>query len=791
MIPRPPVPGPLGERIDLAMSGPRMLALVQDALPVKGAAALESVQPIELLLRPGRAPRLRYALRRVAGAGDPGRLSAHLALPESSGGWRGRSERGTTHDRRIEPGARLPLPALGSALEILPCDRGLPGLPAAFDLERVGLVLTGGAQAASEGLELRRCRLLEHHPGRRAVLRYSLRAPAGADYVYGQLAPGVEAARLAELGAALARTGLLLPSGLAGWPAEGLLLQGRPPGAALLALTPSEASAQLPALRQLCRLLAALGSDASGPRLGAALARLPRRDPEAPARAAAGLVPELGARITRLAERAAVTLAARSHGMGVGYREPSAERLRATGRGIALDDLAAFALGPREQVAAGLAADLALRATEGRPELADLRADWLAAIGADFDPLALAAAETLALLERLAEPLARLEPDWPERMAERLALAERRLPVAGGSAGRRSRRRSEGAPARAPIPRDPALPQLEALADMAAMTERLREVLDAPGLVLETAEPMRHKPGRRCLLRYRVRRAGGEPVWLIGKTFASSRGPRVAQLHRLIHARSALGPTVRVPEVLAYLPDVKLLLLAQLPGEALAPRLLAGDGRAAAAMAGALASLHGSELELEREHGLDRELAPLDRRLRALEGECPELGASARRALALLGETLEPWRGRWRRHPAHRDCYHEQFLYGPAGLAALDFDDAAMADPCLDAGNLLAHLCLLGWQFPSRMDRVARARGAFERGLADSAIDYPKALLAAMECASLLRLVAIHRSGPDGARVARGLLLSATARLRAARLEAGSAGRPPRAGLASAAERRA
>ena len=128
---------------------------------------------------------------------------------------------------------------------------------------------------------------------------------------------------------------------------------------------------------------------------------------------------------------------------------------------------------------------------------------------------------------------------------------------------------------------------------------------------------------------------------------------------------------------------------------------------------------------------------------------------------------------------------------GLADHAALDFDDAAMADPCLDAGNLLAHLCLLGWQFPSRMDRVARARGAFERGLADSAIDYPKALLAAMECASLLRLVAIHRSGPDGARVARGLLLSATARLRAARLEAGSAGRPPRAGLASAAERRA
>ncbi|HHV21507.1 MAG TPA: phosphotransferase [Propionibacterium sp.] len=56
----------------------------------------------------------------------------------------------------------------------------------------------------------------------------------------------------------------------------------------------------------------------------------------------------------------------------------------------------------------------------------------------------------------------------------------------------------------------------------------------------------------------------------------------------------------------------------------------------------------------------------------------------------------------------HRDLHDGQILVAEdRALTVLDWDTAAWADPCLDVGNLLAHLELLSRQTPPATDRVA------------------------------------------------------------------------------------
>ena len=46
--------------------------------------------------------------------------------------------------------------------------------------------------------------------------------------------------------------------------------------------------------------------------------------------------------------------------------------------------------------------------------------------------------------------------------------------------------------------------------------------------------------------------------------------------------------------------------------------------------------------------------------------------------------------------PCHRDLHEKQILVTARGAGFLDFDTLSLADPALDAGNLLAHLFFAG-----------------------------------------------------------------------------------------------
>jgi Ser/Thr protein kinase RdoA (MazF antagonist) len=328
------------------------------------------------------------------------------------------------------------------------------------------------------------------------------------------------------------------------------------------------------------------------------------------------------------------------------------------------------------------------------------------------------------LLKAAIRPFRRLRSDWPAVVEHRLRLALRRLE---DSTGHRSS-------ARTGI-RDPALPQLAVLTNSALIAEALTSHLEEP-VEVPCATIVRHKPGRRCTLRYDLV-VGGRPERLYGKTYASKRGSRVHRAAQAISEAHACGPAVGLPAPVAHLPKLKLLLQRAVEGAPVRGALLGGDTALAARIAEALCALHVSGVELDRRHGLGDELAALRARVEATAL------LQTRATLALVEAAAgEPVNWRWR--PVHRDFYDGQVLMNGDRLAILDFDDAAMSEPAVDVANFLAHLRLLRLEQPAHVDPVQAVSAAFLKRCRELDPDLDLGVLCLLESATLLRLACIH-----------------------------------------------
>jgi Ser/Thr protein kinase RdoA (MazF antagonist) len=227
--------------------------------------------------------------------------------------------------------------------------------------------------------------------------------------------------------------------------------------------------------------------------------------------------------------------------------------------------------------------------------------------------------------------------------------------------------------------------------------------------------------------------------------------------HVAMSAARAVGAEVDVPEPVAYLVPLKTVLMRAVPGEPITRRLLAGDQALAGRTAEALWALHHSGAELTGVHSLERELAPLARRTAELAVADPELASLAWSCWA----EVEDGAGRvtrWRRRPIHRDFYEDQVRAGAHRLAVLDFDDAALSEPAVDVANFLAHLRLLALQAEGHAAALGAVAATFRQRYGELDPELDPQTVNYLEAATLLRLAHIHRSRPDGARLARGLL---------------------------------
>ena len=267
------------------------------------------------------------------------------------------------------------------------------------------------------------------------------------------------------------------------------------------------------------------------------------------------------------------------------------------------------------------------------------------------------------------------------------------------------------------FPVDPKLPHLDAVmapadhpALAAALESTARRFHDVPAdrrLVDVAAEPVRYKPGDRCVLRYRLRFGDA------GTSTATTTCTLVAKLYRdageaeaadalltRLRDQAAVGWTARP---LGVVPGLPLALTQDLgsrrdpvpahsglhvvhPGSEQADEVVRRAARA-------LAELHTSGLDtggLSRRTGAD-EAGKAAKRARLLEQYVPDLVPAARPVVDALCATLAGLPADTLR-PGHGSYKPSQLMVRDGAVFLVDFDQFCLADPALDVGYFLAYL---------------------------------------------------------------------------------------------------
>jgi aminoglycoside phosphotransferase (APT) family kinase protein len=274
------------------------------------------------------------------------------------------------------------------------------------------------------------------------------------------------------------------------------------------------------------------------------------------------------------------------------------------------------------------------------------------------------------------------------------------------------------------LPEDAALRALRAAAE-----HGLDATLRRAGLVppFEEVTVLRYHAGRRCTFAVR---AGGRH--LIAKAYRHDPAPVARVLSVLEHHALAGRPPPSAPRLVAYEPELRLLVTERLEG------VIGRDLLARGPRAGELAAqwLH-RQSALPFPEGRPYGPGELLRRFRAAAGEihaaAPDLGASA---AALIGE-LE------KRLPAERAFVlsHGSFSINHIadlgeGPGVIDWDAVGQGPFEFDAANFLSTLARAGTAGPAVARRAAEAEQAFRDRIA-GVVD-PSAL-AWHEAATLVR----------------------------------------------------
>jgi hypothetical protein len=248
----------------------------------------------------------------------------------------------------------------------------------------------------------------------------------------------------------------------------------------------------------------------------------------------------------------------------------------------------------------------------------------------------------------------------------------------------------------------------------AALESTARRFHDVPSdchLQDVVAEPVRYKPGDRCVLRYRL--TFSDPAAAVGAGTGTRTRTLVAKLYqeeseaqaaddllRRLHDQAAVAWIARP---LGVVPGLPLALTEDLgssrdPVPALSGLHVVhpGSGEAFEVVrraAEALAELHTSGLDTA---GLNRRTGAVEagraaKRATSLEQYVPDLSPMVRRVTDALCATLEELPEDTLR-PAHGSYKASQLLIRNGAVFLVDFDQFCLGDPALDVGYFLAYL---------------------------------------------------------------------------------------------------
>lgn len=298
------------------------------------------------------------------------------------------------------------------------------------------------------------------------------------------------------------------------------------------------------------------------------------------------------------------------------------------------------------------------------------------------------------------------------------------------------------------FPDDPGLPGLAA----AVRGDLVRRRLRSRPVAVEV-EPLRYRPRRRAVLRYRLLQpedatgqsqdAGRRVRIVFGKVVTPARG------RRLLALADALRPTGLRLALPAGRVGPGALILPSLPGTSLRELLVGGRPLPAPDRIAAFsADLHQRSRPLLAA-GMEVDRTALRRRLDTGTALCaaqvvarllPEHGCAAGRvAEAVVGfaEESDPVEERI----VHGDLYENQIVVDRDTLGLLDLDDLGPGDPLLDAANFSAHLLVLGASGIAAAQTILVYREELRTAFCRS-LDADPAALAWREAYCLLRLAA-------------------------------------------------
>ena len=225
----------------------------------------------------------------------------------------------------------------------------------------------------------------------------------------------------------------------------------------------------------------------------------------------------------------------------------------------------------------------------------------------------------------------------------------------------------------------------------------------ADALAVESATELASASGRRAVVRYQVRGLDGPgPSLVVGKAFVEPRRAELLHQHLLLLSTAPDGTAPSVPEPLAHVAELGLVVYRHREGTPLSrvadPERLREGVRGAARW---LACLHSCEIAFPRSLSLDAEVASTRVWADRVGRLHPDLAEPA-------GRLADGWAAgaraadAGRAVPLHKDFHPGHVLVGD-GLHVIDLDEARQGDPAFDLGHFSAYADLLDGEEPGAL----------------------------------------------------------------------------------------
>ena len=205
---------------------------------------------------------------------------------------------------------------------------------------------------------------------------------------------------------------------------------------------------------------------------------------------------------------------------------------------------------------------------------------------------------------------------------------------------------------------------------------------------------LKYTPGKRCVIEYLLE-ANGKPRGsqrLIGKIYRKERGEVIFENLRQLWQAGGAGVSFAMPEPVAYLPEMRMVLQRFVPGRQLSDFSESDDlSTAVRCVAENLAALHGLAVATGEKRSLDDHIRKYCHPgPQALIEACPEVAPLVKNILAGLAQ--EASLNGAPICPVHGDLNLAQIFITGDRAFFIDLDGFCFSHAALDAGNFLITL---------------------------------------------------------------------------------------------------